>query len=197
VTPSARSARGFQNYFFTGRTASVRAVSFAVLLDRNALSWPTPTSTRDATPNPKRSTAACSKCIGRFYGERHPLAAEDLINLGAIQQELAHYREAEEFDRRAWEITEAFYGKVHYKTASNLTLIARALVKQNRFDEAEALLQRALEIQERVFGKVHPRIASAVNELGSVALAGDRFDDAEIAFRRMLATSPCIKGNII
>jgi tetratricopeptide (TPR) repeat protein/tRNA A-37 threonylcarbamoyl transferase component Bud32 len=121
-----------------------------------------------------------------IYGDRHPLVGEDLINLGAIQQELAHYKEAEEFDRRALEITEAFYGKDHYKTASNLTLIARALVKQNRSDEAEALLQRALAIQERVFGKVHPRVASAVNELGSVALARDRFDDAEIAFRRML-----------
>jgi tetratricopeptide (TPR) repeat protein len=121
-----------------------------------------------------------------IYGERHPLVAEDLINLGAIQQELAHYKEAEEFDRQALEITQAFYGKDHYKTASNLTLIARALLKQDRNDEAEELLNRALAIQESVFGKVHPRVASAVNEIGSVALARDRYDDAEAAFKRIV-----------
>lgn len=121
-----------------------------------------------------------------MYGERHPLVAEDLINLGAIQQELAHYKEAEAFDRQALEITQGFYGKDHYKTASNLTLIARALVKQNRYDEAEELLHRALTIQENVFGRVHPRVASAVNEIGSVALARDRFDEAEAAFKRIV-----------
>jgi tetratricopeptide (TPR) repeat protein len=121
-----------------------------------------------------------------IYGERHPLVAEDLINLGAIQQELAHYKEAEDFDRQALEITQAFYGKDHYKTASNLTLIARALVKQDRYDEAEELLHRALSIQENVFGKVHPRVASAVNEIGSAALARNRFDDAEVAFKRIV-----------
>jgi serine/threonine-protein kinase len=121
----------------------------------------------------------------QIYGARHPLVAEDLINLGAIQQELGHYREAEAFHRQALEITLPFYGNDHYKTASNLTLIARAMIKQNNYDDAVELLQRALAIQEKVFGKVHPRVASAVNDLGAAALARGRFDEAEMQFRRM------------
>lgn len=123
----------------------------------------------------------------QLYGERHPMVAEDLINLGAIQQDLGRYREAEAFHRQALVITQAFYGKEHYKTALNLTLIARALVKQNRDDEAAAMLQQALAIQEKVFGSSHPRVASPLNELASIALMRGKFDEAEADFRRMLA----------
>src|SRR5262249_50438921 len=37
----------------------------------------------------------------QLYGERHPLVADTLINLGAIQFDLGHYNEAERFDRQA------------------------------------------------------------------------------------------------
>ena len=122
----------------------------------------------------------------QLYGERHPLVAEDLINLGAVQQELGRYKEAEAFHRQALDITQAFYGRDHYKTALNLTLIARALVKQARYDEAIEMLQRALFVQEKVFGKTHPRVASPLNELASIALMRNRFDEAEADFRRMI-----------
>jgi eukaryotic-like serine/threonine-protein kinase len=123
----------------------------------------------------------------QLYGASHPLVADDLINLGAIQQDLGHYSEAERFHRQALAITQAFYGKDHYKTAENLTLIARALVKQNRLDEAVALLQQALAIQEKVFGKSHPQVASPLNDLAMIAVARRNFDEAEADFRRMLS----------
>ena len=120
-----------------------------------------------------------------LYGERHPLVAEDLINLGAIQQEQGHYKEAERYHREALALIRAWYGDDHYKTASALTMVARSLIFQKRFDEATALLKESLAIQERVFGPDHPKVASTVNELGAVALQQDRYDDAEAAFRRM------------
>ena len=46
----------------------------------------------------------------QLYGDRHPRVAEALVNLGAIQQDLGHYPEAEQFHRRAFDITRAFYG---------------------------------------------------------------------------------------
>ncbi|HEY1242652.1 MAG TPA: serine/threonine-protein kinase [Bryobacteraceae bacterium] len=122
----------------------------------------------------------------QIYGPKHPIIAEDLINLGAIQQELGHYKEAEAFHRQALDINLAFYGQDHYKTASTLTLIARALVKQNRYEEAVALLRRALAIQEAVFGKMHPRVASAVNDLGAAALGEGHYAEAAAAFQRMI-----------
>jgi serine/threonine-protein kinase len=121
----------------------------------------------------------------RVHGARHPLVADDLVNLGAVEFERGRYVEAERFYREALENTEGWYGADHPRTASNLTMLGRTLVRQNRFDEAEAYLQRALGVQERVYGKVHPAVASAVNELGTVALQRDRLDEAGAAFTRM------------
>ncbi len=128
-------------------------------------------------------------------GERHPLVAEDLINLGAVQQEWGHYKEAEQYYRQALDITQAFYGPNHYKTAAGLTVLGRAL----RFEpqgnaEAARLFEQALVIRERVFGKVHPQVASTLNEMGGVALARNRFAEAEVLARRVLAIYRTVYG---
>ena len=122
----------------------------------------------------------------QLFGERHPMVAEDLINLGAIQQQRGRFKEAEAFQRQALEIMQGFYGKDHYKTAASLTLVARALEYQNRYDEAVDMLERALAIQEKVFGKVHPNVASALNELGNIAVKCGRNDEAEADFKRIV-----------
>lgn len=122
----------------------------------------------------------------RLYGERHPLVAEDLINLGATQLERGEYAAAEAYDRQALDITRAWYGNDHPKTAASLTLLARALVYQKRNAEAAALLREALVIRERVYGPMHPVVASTVNELGNIAVAEDRYDDAIARFTRIV-----------
>src|SRR5438034_2489801 len=122
----------------------------------------------------------------RLNGERHPLVAEDLINLGAVQQEWGHYQEAERYYRQALDITQAFYGPDHYKTAAGLTVLGRALrFEPQGNDEAQRLFQRALVIRERVFGRGHPQVASTLNALGGVALARGRSDEAEALARRV------------
>jgi len=128
-------------------------------------------------------------------GERHPLVAEDLINLGAVQQEWGHYKEAEQYYRQALDITQAFYGPNHYKTAAGLTVLGRALrFEPQGNDEAARLFERALVIRERVFGKVHPQVASTLNEMGGVALARNRFAEAEVLARRVLAIYRTVYG---
>jgi len=123
----------------------------------------------------------------KLNGERHPLVAEDLINLGAVQHEWGHYQEAERYYREALDITQAFYGRDHYKTAAGLTVLGRALIFQKRYDDAMPLFQRALAIRERVFGKVHPQVASTLNEMGGIALTRGKFDEAEALSSRVLA----------
>ena len=120
-----------------------------------------------------------------LFGDSHPLVAEDLINLGAIQHERGHYAEAEPFYRRALEINRRWYGKDNYKTATNETVLGRTLYFLKRYDEARELLLDALAVQERVFGPVHPRVASALNDLGNVAMGQEQFGDAEADFRRI------------
>lgn len=131
----------------------------------------------------------------QVYGERHPLVADDLINLGAIQSELGNYQEAERFDRQALGIAQAWYGKDHPETASDMTILGRVLVYQNRFDEGVELLAHALAIQERVYGKVHPRVASALNDLGNAAVKRGKYDEAEARFRRMADIYRAVYGD--
>ena len=121
----------------------------------------------------------------QLYGDRHPLVAEDLINLGAVQHERGHYPEAERFYRQALDINQEWYGKASYRTASNFTMLGRSLVFQSRYDEAHDLLQQALAVHEHVFGLVHPRVASALNDLGSLAMKRNLPDEAEVSFRRI------------
>jgi serine/threonine-protein kinase len=131
----------------------------------------------------------------QLYGERHPLVADILINLGASQLDRGNYPEAETFDRQALEITRAFYGDNHQETAAQLTMLGRALVYERKFDDAAAILRQALAIRERVYGPVHPLVASTVNELGNIAINLERYDEAEADFRRMLDIYRVVYGD--
>lgn len=121
----------------------------------------------------------------QIFSERHPLVADDLINLGAVQFERAHYPEAERYYRQALAINQAWYGADHPEVASTLSMLGRALVFEQRYDEAVSLVEQALAIQERVYGPMHPKVANVLNELGTVALQRERFDEAEVRFGRM------------
>jgi serine/threonine protein kinase len=130
-----------------------------------------------------------------LFGEGHPLVADNLIDLGAIQYEFGNYEESERLYRQALDINRRWYGDDHFETASNLTLLGRALVKEERYDEAADALRQALAIQERVYGPVHPQVASTLNELGFVALNRKNLDEAEAAYRRMLGIYRSVYGD--
>ncbi|MFN8653837.1 MAG: serine/threonine-protein kinase [Gemmatimonadales bacterium] len=123
----------------------------------------------------------------RRYGERHPHVAEDLSNLGQIQQMLGSYSSAEDYYRQAFDIARGWYGLDHPETASYLTMVGRALLFQNKFDSAKVALSQAAEIQERLHGPDHPEVANALNELGSLAWQRDSLDEAERTWRRVVA----------
>ncbi|MGH7680472.1 MAG: tetratricopeptide repeat protein [Candidatus Eiseniibacteriota bacterium] len=120
------------------------------------------------------------------FGPRHPNVASDLINLGAIQQELGHYVEAEGFYREALGIYRGWYGENHFETAASMTMLGRTLIFQKRLAEADTLLQQALAIRERVYGPNHQSVASTLNELGRVAQQQGKLAEAEADFRKML-----------
>lgn len=122
----------------------------------------------------------------RIHGARHPLVAEDLMNLGATEQERGNYKEAEAYFREALALTTSFYGPEHPRTAGNLIYVGRALLLQNRYPEARAALTRALAIRERVFGEYHPSVANTLNELGSLGIREEQYAAAESTFRRVL-----------
>jgi serine/threonine-protein kinase len=119
------------------------------------------------------------------HGERHPLVAEDRINLGAIEFDTGRYSEAEKYYRQALAVKKGWYGADHPDTASAQTMLGRALVYQKKFGEARPLLQQALATQEKVFGAEHTRVASTLNDLGNIFVAEENYTDAELCFQRM------------
>jgi serine/threonine-protein kinase len=122
----------------------------------------------------------------RLYGDRHPHVAEDLSNLGQIQQMLGTYAKAEEYYRQAYDIARGWYGTNHPETASYLTMVGRSLLFQNKFDSAKVALSEALAIQEKLHGPNHPEVANALNELGSLAWQRDQLDEAEQSWKRVV-----------
>lgn len=121
----------------------------------------------------------------QLHGDRHPLVAEDLLNIGEVQQDLGYYSEAEKFERQALEINQSYYGGDHPQIAHNLTVLSRTLINQKRYDEAVEALEKALPIDEKAYGPVSRQVASALNELGNAAMKREQYDAAEPRFRRM------------
>jgi serine/threonine-protein kinase len=131
----------------------------------------------------------------QIYDPRHPLIAEDLGSLGAVQRDLGFYSEAEQLDRQALDIVQSYYGHDHPQTAGRLTALAESLTYQKKYDEAVSALEQALAIQERVYGPVHPSVAETVNELGNVASVRDKLDEAEARFRRAVDIYRAVYGD--
>ena len=121
----------------------------------------------------------------RIYGDGHPSVAEDLGNLGQIQEGLGQYEEAERSEREAVEITRAWYGKDHVETALEAVALAKTLVYEGKYAEAANLLNPARATFESSLGKAHPFVALDLSWSGVVALKQGRPDEAEADFRRM------------
>jgi serine/threonine protein kinase/Flp pilus assembly protein TadD len=131
----------------------------------------------------------------QLHGDRHPLVADDLINIGAVQQDLGYYTEAEKLERQALEINQAYYGGDHPQMAHNLTVLGRTLINEKRYDEAVEALEKALPIEERAYGPVSRQVASALNELGNAAMKREQYDAAEPRFRRMVDIYRAVYNN--
>ena len=131
----------------------------------------------------------------RLYGGRHPLIADDYLNLASIQTNLGHFAAAEDFDRKALEINRAYYGDDHPETGASLNYLGQALVLEGRYDEAEDMLRQSLLIQERAYGPKHVRVAVALNELGLLAMKRGRPADAEPYFARAADIDRAVYGD--
>ncbi len=122
-----------------------------------------------------------------WHGERHPDTADDLINLGSIQQELEHYAQAEQYLRRALAIEQSWYGKDHSETARAMAALTRTLVSEGKYEEAASLIEPALATLERVHGKVHTTVATALASRGRLELSRGNLDGAEADYSRTRA----------
>ncbi|MEZ4587827.1 MAG: tetratricopeptide repeat protein [Gemmatimonadales bacterium] len=120
----------------------------------------------------------------RLHGPRHPLVANDLINVGAVLHERGRYGDAEDAYREALALNRDFYGWATPRSRRTSPCWGGPALPA----EAGRGARRPHRGGRHPGGRVrpnHPVVASTVNELGSVALMGDRLDEAERAYRRM------------
>ena len=120
----------------------------------------------------------------RIFGERHPQAASDIMDLGSIAFQRAQYVQAESLYRQGVAIDEAWYGPERPAMAGPFLLLGQALVKLGKTAEADSLLRRSLAIAQRVHSGPHPDVARTLNALGANAAARDHQAEAEDYYRR-------------
>ena len=114
----------------------------------------------------------------RIHGNSHPDIADDLINLGNIEQEREDYAQSERDFRQAYEITRAWYGPDHVNVADNEIYLSRALTSLGRYAESYSYLQHALRVLERPeHAGSRTRMALAYDGLAKIAAARKQFDE--------------------
>jgi serine/threonine-protein kinase len=130
----------------------------------------------------------------RLYGEQHPNVAEDLGNLGEIEEQRGLYAESERHYRQSLAIDRVWYATDNPEFALMEVGLAKALVQENKDAEAEALLKHAIPVEERFMGKMHPFVATGMSWMGTVALKQGRLAEAEADFGRMSEICKSVYG---
>jgi serine/threonine-protein kinase len=111
--------------------------------------------------------------------QQHPVLrpedADDIINLGQIEEAQRQFDKAEQSYREALRIEESWYPESHPEVANLRRLLAQALQEQGKNnEEATILARRAFSDLENTYGPWHARVAYALRTL--CHLAFDRHD---------------------
>jgi serine/threonine protein kinase/Tfp pilus assembly protein PilF len=128
----------------------------------------------------------------RLLGERAPVYAQTLSNLGNAQTRQGDLEGAEATHRRAVELQEELFGDAHPTTATGYGGLAEVFRRQGHLDEAEDYTRRALAIREATAGDAYWRIAGARRQLATILMDQGRLDEAgvelETAWAGLVAT---------
>jgi len=110
-----------------------------------------------------------------------------LNNLGQVEAEEGHLKEAEQTLRKSVTELERTVGAQHPNTAAGLANLANVLRSRRRYPEAEEALRRAEEIDRLRFAPDHPRIARDLNLEAILAFDRKKYVEAERLFTEALA----------
>lgn len=118
--------------------------------------------------------------------DSHLELAAALIRLGTLKLEVVSNEEAEDFFRRALEISERALGSDHLGLVPALKGLGTTRVLQGTPHDAEPLLTRALAISERHLGEDHPDLVILLNDLTRLYLKQSAHAFAEPLLLRLL-----------
>ncbi len=124
----------------------------------------------------------------RMLDADHPLIAESLCNIGAVNFSDLQYDAARSYFTRCYGIQQRVFGDEHPVLAETLNRLAAAHGRLEQPDEALAAARRALAIQEKALGPDHPLLANILYNTAILSYRIKRLDDAEELARRALET---------
>jgi len=109
-----------------------------------------------------------------------------LNNLGKMEAQEGHLKEAEATLRRSVTESRRVFGEKHPNTAAGLVSLAEVLRSRHRYREAEKTLHLAEEMNRASFTADHPRIARDLSLEGALAFDRKRYGEAEARFEQAL-----------
>ena len=115
----------------------------------------------------------------KVYGEKDPVVARDIDNIGAAWLTLGEPKKAIGYSKRALSIAKAVYGEKDPVVATYyLNNIGMAWTALGEHKKAIDYFKQALSIAKEVYGEKHPSVAIKLNNLG---LAWNRLREHEKA----------------
>jgi tetratricopeptide (TPR) repeat protein len=115
----------------------------------------------------------------RSYDLNHPIVADALVGVAAVQSAEKKYDEAQKSYLEALEIRDKWFGKKSIKAAQVMLGMAANLEAQDKVDEAVVLYKEALQIEETTLGPGHPESKQTAMLYAKDLRALDREKDAE------------------
>lgn len=115
-----------------------------------------------------------------------PRLVHTLNNLGAAQEALGEYEQAELSYRQSLTIVEKIQGSDHPDLVLGLNNLASLYFTQGQYPKAVPLLRRGLGILERLLGPEHPHLVQILKRLAVVTQAQRRYDQAEEWYARAI-----------
>jgi TonB family protein len=134
----------------------------------------------------ERALRSAIQSIEAFEGTHLELASV-LIKLGTLKQEMSSYAEAEEFFRKALDVSERALGSYDLGLVPALTGLGTARILHGAPEQAEPVLARALTIAESHLGEDHPDLVILINDLTRLYLKQSAYSFAEPLLLRLLA----------
>lgn len=121
------------------------------------------------------------------YGERHPIVAQILANLGAAQRRLGDLEGARASLELSIEISTEAVGPDNPVVYAPLVNLGNLDVQEGRTDDGISHLERARAVLEASRGPEHPSVAEPLDALGDALTAAGRLEEALQRYERALA----------
>ena len=137
----------------------------------------------------------CIEAKREEFGEKHPLLAVDLCNLGVLHLKQGEYQAAERALSEAKEIYE-FHGGQQPQLGSVLCSLATCKIHLNSSDDALTLYGRALNLTESTLGPNHVQCATILNNIATLMKDRGNMDEASKQIQRALTITESALGNI-